>query len=54
MFLSNSHDQIIIKVAPKGYLAIVFESFLLDRQTTGLSKFSIKYYCQNLKQFCET
>ena len=51
MILSNSHDQMIIKVAQEGFLAIVVESFLIDRQTSGLSKFSIKYYRQHLKQF---
>jgi len=37
MFLSNLHEQITIEVSQGGYLAINIESFLIDRQTTGLS-----------------
>ena len=51
MFLSNSHDQIIIKVALDGYLAVNAESFLIGRQSSGLSKHSLKFYRNQLSQF---
>lgn len=51
MFLSKNDDQIIIKVASGEYLAIHVESFLIDRQTSGLSKLSIKFYRSQLSQF---
>lgn len=51
MFLRNNDEQITIKVAQGEYLAINIESFLIDRQTAGLSKYSIRFYRMYLHQF---
>ena len=51
MISSNLHDQITIEVAQGEYLAINIESFLIDRQTSGLAKKSLKFYRHHLNQF---
>jgi site-specific recombinase XerD len=51
MFSSNLHDQITIEVSQGGYLAINIESFLIDRQSAGLSRHSIRFYRNYLNQF---
>ena len=51
MFLSNLHEQITIEGSQGGYLAINIESFLIDRQTAGLSKHSLRFYRNHFNPF---
>jgi integrase/recombinase XerD len=53
MFSSHLHDQTIIKISQGDYIAILAESFLIDRQAGELSKHTIKFYQQFLKSFIE-
>jgi site-specific recombinase XerD len=51
MFSTNLHEQTIIEFAQGGYLAITIESFLIDRQAAGLSRYTLKFYRQFLNPF---
>jgi len=51
MFSTNSHEQTILEFAQGGYLGISAESFLIDRQAAGLSRYTLKFYRQFLIPF---
>jgi integrase/recombinase XerD len=51
MFLTKNHEQTILEISQGDYIAITAESFLVDRQSTGLSGKSLKFYQQFLKHF---
>jgi hypothetical protein len=44
MFSSNLHEQTIIEISQRDYAAITVDSFLIDRQAGGVSKYTIKFY----------
>lgn len=50
-FSSIRHDQMIIKVAQGAILSKVIESFLIDRNASGLAPRTIKFYREYLKRF---
>lgn len=49
MFSSKNHDQTIHEISQGDFIAILAESFLIDRQAGELSKRTIKFYRQYLK-----
>jgi len=53
MFSSNLHDQTILEISQGDYIAITADSFLIDRQAEGLSRYTLKFYKQYLNHFLE-
>jgi site-specific recombinase XerD len=51
MFDLKAHDQGIIKLDQQDYLAILIESFLIDRRSQGLSPETIDFYTKKLNYF---
>lgn len=51
MFSNHLHEQTILEFAQGGYIAISVESFLIDRQAAGLSRYTLKFYRQFLTPF---
>jgi hypothetical protein len=51
MFLGKSHNQTILEISQRDYIAVAAESFLVDRQAEKLSKHTIKFYKRFLKPF---
>jgi integrase/recombinase XerD len=51
MFLAKNHEQTIIEISQGDFVAIIAESFLIDRQAGELSKKSLKFYKQFLTFF---
>ena len=46
MFSTNIHEQTIIEISQGDYIATTAESFLVDRQSAGLSQHTLKFYRQ--------
>jgi len=44
MFYSKIHEQTILEISQGDYIAITGESFLVDRQSAGLSGKSVKFH----------
>ncbi|MBV6452086.1 MAG: Tyrosine recombinase XerC [Anaerolineales bacterium] len=53
MFSRTLHDPTIIEISQGDYIAILAESFLIDRQAGELSKHTIRFYRQYLRSFIE-
>lgn len=51
MFSADAHEQTILEFAQGAYLGISVEAFLIDRQATGLSRHTLKFYRQFLSPF---
>lgn len=51
MFDLKEHDQGIIGLDQQDYLAILIESFLIDRMSQGLLPETIDFYTKKLKYF---
>lgn len=51
MFSSENQEQTILEFAEGGYTATSVESFIVDRQASGLSRHTLKFYRQFLKPF---
>jgi site-specific recombinase XerD len=51
MFSEKNHEQTIIEISQGDYLAITADSFLVDRQSAGLSQHTLKFYRQFLNPF---
>ena len=51
MFSTDRHEQTILEFAQGGHLGISLEAFLIDRQATGLSRHTLKFYRQFLSPF---
>src|SRR5215207_7664794 len=51
MFYGKNHEQTIIENSQGDYIAIIAESFLVDRQSAGLSRHTLKFYRQFLSPF---
>ncbi len=51
MFFSKIHEHTIIEISQGDYIAITAESFLIDRQSAGLSQHTLKFYRQCLDPF---
>lgn len=57
MLALKTQDQGIIRLAQQDYLAILIESFLIDRRAQGLSSGTISFYKKKLQyilKFCES
>jgi hypothetical protein len=46
MFLSKNDEQPILEFAQGGKIGISVESFLVDRQASGLSRYTLKFHQQ--------
>jgi len=51
MFSSKIHEQPIIEFSQGDYIAVMVESFLVDRKSAGLSQHTLKFYRQFLNPF---
>jgi len=48
MFSSKIHEQTIMEFSQGEYIAVMVESFLVDRKSAGLSQHTLKFYRQFL------
>jgi len=51
MFSTNIHEQTIIEISQGDHIVITAESFMVDRQSAGLSRHTLKFYQQFLNPF---
>jgi len=53
MFSAKNHEQTILEISQGDYIAITGESFLVDRQSAGLSRYRLRFYREFLRTFID-